>query len=499
MFKISAAKFERILEIIPGSVVWTTLILALILSIFKPLWLIYFVIVFSLYWVLRIFYLNIHVIYSWKRLRQALKIDWAKKVKEIPGWDSYYHLVVLPTYKEGLEVIETCIKGIIQNTHPLDKFIVVLGGEEGDQENFLKRAETIKEKYGNKFFKFLVTVHPRGLPGEIPGKGSNCAWMGKYAKELIDELKIPYEKIIVSNFDIDTIPHPHYFSHLTYQYIISPDPTHTSFQPVAFYHNNIWDAPMLLRVMANGTTFWLLTDLARPERMFTFSSHSMSFKALVAVNFWSRSLVTEDSHIFLQCFVHYNGNYRVQPMFIPVSMDTVLAETLWKSFRNQYLQVRRWGWTIEQFPFMVLNFFTEKGRDIPFWKKIKPFFNFTEGAFSWSTAPILLFSLGYLPFAWADTLTKTKVITQNAPYVLQNIMTVGMLGLILLAIMSTLLLPPAPKGKKYRYIAMLLQWILLPVGMIIFGSLPALDAQTRLMLGGKYRLGFNVTPKIRKS
>jgi len=45
---------------------------------------------------------------------------------------------------------------------------------------------------------------------------------------------------------------------------------------------------------------------------------------------------------------------------------------------------------------------------------------------------------------------------------------------------------------------MLGQWIFSPIVSSIFGSFPALDAMTRLMLG-KYMESFWVTPKIRKN
>lgn len=90
-----------------------------------------------------------------------------------------------------------------------------------------------------------------------------------------------------------------------------------------------------------------------------------------------------------------------------------------------------------------------------------------------------------------------SAFVQNAPFALEKIMLVGMLGILLSAFIFLVLLPKRPERySPWKYLFMLLQWILLPVVMIVFGSIPATESQTRLMLG-KY-LGFWVTPKVRK-
>jgi hypothetical protein len=91
-----------------------------------------------------------------------------------------------------------------------------------------------------------------------------------------------------------------------------------------------------------------------------------------------------------------------------------------------------------------------------------------------------------------------SVLAYNLPMVTSVIMTVAMAGLLLSAIIGLSLLPEYPvnlPGKARRYAAMTVQWILVPLHIIVFGSIPGLDAQTRLMLG-KY-MGFWVTPKVR--
>ncbi len=492
-------KRYRRLEFIPGILVWTTFAAVIILSFIRPYWAIVFIIAFDLYWMLRIFYLLVYLLTSYKRLKENIKIDWMNRLRDLPDWERIHHLIVLPTYKEDFEIIDGTFEALIKSRYPLKKMIVVLAGEERDEKNFKNIVGRISAKYGDFFRKLLITIHPKDIPGEVAAKGANIHWAGHQAQKFIDQAEIPYRDIIVSCFDIDTIVHRQYFAALAFQYLTHPNPLRASFQPIALYNNNIWDSPALMRVVANSTSFWLLTELVRPERLFTFSSHSMSFQALADVGFWDNTIVTEDSRIFLQCFLRYDGDYKVTPLYMPVSMDTVLGKTLRRSLVNQYKQQRRWAWGVEHLPFMIWNF--RKNPKISKSLKIRYLWILAEGMYSWATAPILIFILGWLPLAVSNAFygnISGSVLAQNAPKVLEALMRIGMLGLFASAIISTVLLPPKPYSKRFiKYAEMILQWILFPVCMIVFGSIPAIESQTRLMLG-KY-LGFWVTEKARKN
>lgn len=486
----------RFLEVIPGFLVWLTLIGMIALSFIKPLWMIIFIIVFDFYWLVRIVYLLVFLFISFARYRRSLREDWLAKCRNIPEWKNIYHLVFLPTYKEGWDIVEGTFESLVRSDYPLDRMIVVFAAEERDRENAEKIAARLRNEYGHRFEKLLVTYHPDGVPGEVKGKGANIHYAGRAAKDHVDELGLPYRNVIVSSFDIDTCVHPQYFSYLTYHYLTHPDPTHASFQPIPLFNNNIWDSPAFMRIASFGTTFWLMTEQLRPERLFTFSSHSMSFKALVDVGFWQNDIVTEDSRIFLQCFLHYDGDYQVYPMYIPVSMDTVMGKDWWFSLVNLYKQQRRWAFGVEHFPYMIWHF--KRNKSIPWSKKIRYVVNLTEGFYSWATVPIIIFVLGRLPLMTASPEVSSMVIVQNAPHILQWLMTAAMIGLVVSAILSFMLLPPPPKRtRKGKYVVMVLQWLLFPISMILFGSIPAIDAQTRMMTG-KY-LGFHVTEKARKN
>lgn len=487
---------RRFWEMFPGLMVWGTFLLALVLSFFQPLWVIIFIILFDLLWFFRVVYFNIFLILSWYTYRQTIKVNWRERMDALPGSENIHHLVFLPTYKEDLDIVRSTIRSLEHNSFPNERLMVVLGGEAADREGFATVAQAIQNEFGSTFKALIITEHPRGLEGEIPGKGSNMNWMGKqverYLSSTFPELKD--EHLVVSAFDVDTVAHEHYFSYLTYLYCTVENPTRSSYQPIALFSNNIWTASAPVRIGAFGTTFWLLGELTRPHRMWTFSSHSMPWLMLKDVGFWQKNIVSEDSRIFMQAYMHYHGDYRVTPMFMPVSMDAVTGGTYWESLKALYHQMRRWAWGVEHLPYLIDGF--ERDPKIPLRKKVKYIFNHIEGMYTWATAPVLMFILGWLPLWLAKG--QTNAIVQAAPFTLEQVMQLAMIGMVISAVVALSLLPRRPEQvKKHTWIVMIFQWALLPVTFILFGSFPAIDAQTRLMLG-KY-LGFNVTKKSRTS
>ncbi len=489
----------RIFEILPAVLAWGTLLGTISISYFVPIVAAIFIISFDTYWFLKTIYLSLHLRSAFNKMRENMKVNWLEKCQTSGiKYQDIYHLILLPFYKESEKTIEAAIGSIHKSNYPKDKIIIILAAEEratDDNYNALIIAENIKKEFNDKFFKFLITVHPEDIVGEISGKGSNIAWAVKKTKEeIIDPLKIFYNNIIVSAFDIDTVVYPNYFARLTYIYLNTANPQKYSYQPVPFYINNIWQAPALARVVAFSATFWHTLQQERAERLTTFSSHSMAFQTLVDVNFWQTNIVSEDSRIFWQALLRYNGNYGVIPLYYPIKMDANMTSSFLETMKNLYKQQRRWSWGCENIPYVLFGFL--KNKEIGFMKKLHYTWIYIEGFWSWATNVMIIFLLGWLPITIGSEEFKQTLLAYNLPQITHWIMTLATIGIITSAYLTMIILPQKPpEYGKHKYLIMILQWPLLLITIIIFGAFPAIESQTRLMLGKKFRLGFWVTPK----
>ena len=524
---------KRIYEIIPGFFCWFTLLLPFFLAFFRPTLLAWFVILFDLYWLYKAFLMGGHLILGYLHYKRDIQIDWLKRLKDLQNLDSYikklkeeirenkdfqrrkfqdelqeilmikesrkrlknwhtlYQAVIFPTYKEGVETLRNSILACQRANWPNERMIIVLAIEERAGEEAKDKANLLQKEFGKTFFKFLVTEHPKDLPDEIKAKGANVTWAAKKLKAFLDQNKILYQNVILSTFDADTCAHPQYFVCLAYKYLINPHRTRRTYQPIPLYSNNIWQVPALSSVIAFSSSFWQLIEATRPYRMINFSSQAMSMQTLVEINFWDKTIISEDSRQFYRAYFTYHGNHQVVPIFTPVYMDAVLGKNFSETLKEQYLQKRRWAYGVEHFPYLC--------QELPKHKEISPLSKFLllwrlfEGHHSWSTSSLLLAFAGWLPFA-LNPIFRSTVLAYNLPSLARILLGLTWIGLFISTYISIGLLPPKPKEYGFwKMLKMYLQWALVPIAAIFFGSIPAVDAQTRMMLG-KY-LTFRVTKK----
>ncbi len=493
--------YYRFLEMLPGILSWGTLIGLVVLSIgwkFGNPWLVsIFIIIFDANWLFKSVYYAFNLKGGYDKMAEYSKVNWLQKLQnDFSGkWEGLYHLVILPMYNEPYEVVRESFISLSKAQYPKDKFIVVLACEEKARKNSEETAKRIEAEFGNIFFKYLTTWHPANLPEEIPGKASNETWAAKKSKELLEANNIAIEKAIVSSFDVDTVVYDGYFACLTHNFLSVDNPYRTSFQPIPLFTNNIDEASAISRVFSFSTSFWQMISQDRMDNLITFSSHSMSFKALVDVGFKQTNIVSDDSRIFWQCFLKYDGDYTVCPLYYPVCMDANVAPSLWLTLKNIYKQQRRWAYGCNDIAYFLFAF--SKNKKIKLWEKLKWTWELINGHWSWACASAIIFAVGWLPIFFGGPEFNRMSVAFNLAPTTSVLLTISMIGLFWSAYYSGMMLKPAPtlRGNIWNRFMILVQWLLVPFIMVFFTSVPAIDAQTRLMLG-KY-MGFWVTPKSR--
>lgn len=491
---------KRILEIIPGILSWGIIFFFVVLAIFKPVICAVLIIVFDFYWIIRTSYLTTLLIMAYRKLHNQNDEDWLSRCKSFSAgnrrnWQELNHLVIFPIYKEGPQILRLSLEALKECNYPKERIIVALAFEERYAQARLN-AKALEDEFGNSFSGFISTFHPEGIAGETKTKGANATWAAKQAKQFLDRKGIAYENVIISCFDADTCVAKEYFGCLSYHFLTSEKPHQASYQPIPVYNNNIWQAPSFARLVEISSSFCQMIESMRLEKFVTFSSHSMSFKTLVDIGYWPVNMVSDDSVIYWKAFLFYKGDYRVVPLYITVSMDVAYSNNFFKTILIQYKQKRRWAWGIENFPFVVSGFLNTPG--IPLAKKIRRTFNLLESHISWAVWAIILVLIGPLPLLLGGAFFKQMAIGYNLPKITGLLFNFTLITSLIWIILSRTILPRRPKNVLWtKNIVMVMEWVIVPFIILILGSTPALDAQTRLMLA-RY-MEFNPTEKRERS
>jgi hypothetical protein len=329
-------------------------------------------------------------------------------------------------------------------------------------------------------------------PGIVVGKSSAMAWGGRYLyRLLVRERGMDPRRILVTDLDADYRVHPQYFSYLTWVHLTDPNRETQLYQPIPYFHNNIWQVPMLVRLFAAVLTQLQMWRSVLPEKLQSFGSYSTTLHLVHDVGYWATDAIPEDSRFYWKSFFTYGDTFRAVPLFIPIYGDAVRAKTYWRSMAGQYLQARRWAWGVTDIPFVIQNAIRHK--EISLRSRVWRILNLFGEHINWAIAPFVITFGATVPLVINPAFAQTT-LGQNLPLYASTMLSVGLVALGVLIWVEHRIVPPRPPewGRFARFLSYI-QWVGLPFVGVFFSNLPALDAQTRL-LTGRY-LEYRVTEK----
>lgn len=485
--------FHRFLEILPGFTSWNLILFPYWGILVFPLAVAYFILIFDIYWFFQGLTIAITSSVSHLRIEASKRFDWRREIESFPDWKKVAHMVVIPTYKEPLHILERTFSSLASQDLPLRQIHIILAMEAKEDEAQRKgKAAALKKKFGRKFGTLLIAVHTL-VPGEVVGKAANERSATLFAKqEIIQKKKFDENYLTITSCDADHSYHPKHFSCLTYKFLDDPDRYHKFWQPAVMFYQNIWKLPALTRVVNSLSSVWNLSQLPRKDRLVNAQNYSLSFRLLDEVGYWDADVIPEDYHIFFKAFYKTRGKVEVEAIYLPLFADAPESETWWGTIKNQYSQYQRWAWGVSDDPYVIKNFFLTPG--VPFLAKTFRLTALMRDHFLWPVNWFFI-TLGIsIPVLLNPTFART-VIGYTLPGITSIILTLSLSFLVVMLIIDSKQRPPRPNYvSAWRAALTPFEYILMPVVGLFLGALPGIDAHTRLMLG-KY-LEYKVTEKV---
>jgi len=491
---------QRILEMLPGGIAWVMILLPLWGAFLIPRIVAYFTIAFLVFWFYRSLEGSILGLRGLVKIKRSQKENWyqkylKKKNDQSLSWEKIKHIVVIPNYNESVKIIASTLESLAaQKNIKKDQMFIVLAMEER-AEGSHDRGDELLKMFKGKFGKLIAIYHPDNIVGEIKGKASNEAWAAKEIKKIvIDKEGFDIKEFTITSCDADAHLDQRYFSALSYHFATNPNRYLRFWQSPICWHNNYWKVPAFIRITGTLSNIGYLSSIQEPDGLFfNYSTYSTSLFMLDDVGYWDTDIIPEDWHIFLQAFFHKQGQVEVESIFLPTSIDAPEGKTYIAALKNRYEQCKRHAWGATDIPFAIQQ--AAKHKEIPFLVRFFRVYKVIEAHLLWSTNWFILTLGAWLP-AMINPFFKQTALSYNLPKISQWILTTCLLFLIIMIIIDRAIRPQPPKKEAGRWFGFLelIQWVLMPIAALFMAVLPAIESQTRLMLGK--RLEYKVTDKI---
>jgi len=495
LFEKHPKLMRRLLELFPGLVVWTLILLPIWGSFYIPTAVAFFILFFDIFFFYKSFSLAITATIASKKIRDTEKQNWFEKAQKLPEYKPVHHVLIVTNYKEKVEKLRLTLVALKKQTYPAKYLHVVLAMEEREKEASVRGNILIKE-FKDIFGSIFATYHP-DLPNEVIGKSSNENYAGREAyKKLIDHStpgshKLDIGYVTISSVDADSIFNKQFFANLTYKFLTDPKRYNKFWQSATVYHNNIWHVPAPIRIVSFFGSLWRTALLIQGDRMITNATYTLSFKLLKKIDFWDVDVIPEDYRIFFKAFFRMKGQIWVEPIFLKTSMDAPQSLGYINSLKNKYNQERRWSWGVSDDPLFIQWWLTVP--DVPFLRKTFLLYHVLLDHILWPTNWFIVTIAANIMAVLNPVYTRTLLgyyLPQLAGFLLSSCL----FALLVMMYIDYKNRPDHVNLPLRRKILFPFEFILMPIVGFLLSSLPALISHTQLMFGK--RLEYKVTEKV---
>tara|TARA_B100000475_G_scaffold199487_1_gene181913 strand:- start:6650 stop:8413 length:1764 start_codon:yes stop_codon:yes gene_type:complete len=419
-------------------------------------------------------------------------------------FDTIVHVCVIPTYKEPLGTLRKTVSTLSAQTCAKEKLIICMATESRDLEA-PEKVRALLAEFGDSLLGFFYTSHVLA-PGEAVGKSSNTAWAVRCVKHtLVDVWDFAEEEVLLTICDADTYFDPQFMDCLAYHHAQDPTPYNTTYQGAECFFPNIWAVPIIVRIKALIDSVGFLGQLSSPfSHPFPFAIYSQSLRTAVDCGYWDVDIIPEDWHHFLKCWFKRNGNFRVVPIFLFMGNDAIEDDNWLAANKARYTQAKRHAWGAIDLAYIVCQY-VKNAENVPLYKVYKLFAHAAEHHISWTLYWITVM-LGSLVSTLVNPVLETypfgiglRKLAVLCFLPMMFATTMFMIGdfYIRMFLVNDRRHFEANAAPMWWQVLSQIQWLLMPVADLFFGSLAGLDAQLHMAV--QPTMKYEVSTKVAKA
>ncbi|CAK92135.1 unnamed protein product (macronuclear) [Paramecium tetraurelia] len=219
------------------------------------------------------------------------------------------------------------------------------------------KINAVFEQFTNFFGKLIITVHPYGTPGEIPGKCSNNNYgiRSVYAHLKQSEPNFDPNKYFVTNFDVDNIFHKNFLDIQMMNILKEKDRNNYVWQPVLFYNWGLDKLSVFTRITGLARNMLMMGALI-PFNINIMSVYTASLQLYIEGDFCHPTYQMEDIICYIRWKTLSKRSLKIKPIYCPTISGPTSGSNMWQEFVEWVRQNKRWSvGSAEVFHYFVIK------------------------------------------------------------------------------------------------------------------------------------------------